>query len=63
MDPTTDVGSLFQGLVVYGPMGICLVYFMVKDWTKSSKMNDQMANIADALTKVATIIETCNRRP
>ena len=64
MDPTTgiDVTGTITGLTVYGPMGICLVYFMVKDWIKSSQTNAQMLQIAAALEKVAANMEMCNRR-
>lgn len=62
MDPAVDVSNLFQSLVVYGPMGICLVYFMVKDWIRGQAQSEQNEKIADALTKVAIIVETCNRR-
>jgi len=61
MDPTTEVTGLFDGLVVYGPMGICLVYFMVKDWIKNSKQNELMASVAVALEKVASAMNMCNK--
>ena len=62
MDPAVDVTNLFQSLVVYGPMGICLVYFMVKDWMRGQAQIDVMEKVADSLSKVAVIMDTCNRR-
>lgn len=46
--------SLFDGLVVYGPIGICCVYFMFKDWVKS-KETDKVIEANTSAMKEFTV--------
>jgi hypothetical protein len=59
MDPT-QVPDI-AGLMSYGAMGICLAYFMVKDWVKSTAINKALQDNAIAFNQFASAIDMCNR--
>ncbi|MBR0596589.1 hypothetical protein [Sinanaerobacter chloroacetimidivorans] len=40
MDDVTQVATGLNQLLTYGPMGILLAYFMVKDWFRGKKSDD-----------------------
>ena len=60
MDPT-QVPDI-AGLMSYGAMGVCLAYFIVKDWVKSTATNKALQDCAVALTQFAATIDMCNRK-
>ncbi len=57
----SQVPDMTNYLIGQGAMGVCLAYFMVKDWIKSSKQNELLSSVAVALEKVAVAMNMCNK--
>jgi hypothetical protein len=68
MDVTTQAASGVNILFAWGPMGVCLVYFMVKDWVRGKKTDDINEKCVEAISDSTSAIESmtnaallCNR--
>ncbi len=68
MDDVTQVASGISNLLTYGPMGICLAYFMVKDWVRGKKTDDINEKCVNAIAASTSAVESmtnaallCNR--
>lgn len=68
MDDATQVATGISDLFTYGPMGICLAYFMVKDWIRGKKTDDINEKCVGAISDSTSAIESmtnaallCNR--
>lgn len=68
MDVTTQAASGISDLFTYGPMGICLAYFMAKDWIRGKKTDDTNEKSIKAISDSTSAIESmtnaallCNR--
>lgn len=61
MDATLQLPDIATMLASYGAMGICLVYFIVKDWKFTQTTNDIQEKIVVSLEKVAASMDMCNR--
>lgn len=46
----------------YGAMGCALIFFMVKDWKQSDKLNQAIDKSTAAIAQFTSAVEMCNRR-
>lgn len=52
----------FQMLTSYGALGICCVYFMVKDWVRAKKTDDVINKNTEALNAWTIALNAFIRR-
>jgi len=50
-------GFDFSGLASYGAMGVCLIYFIVKDFTVSKNQNETNGQVRDAIHSLKEVVK------
>jgi hypothetical protein len=53
--------SSVQMLTSYGALGVCTIYFMVKDWVKAKETDKVIADFRDVLAEFTAAAMLCNR--
>lgn len=48
----------FQMLTSYGALGVCCVYFMVKDWVRGKKTDEVIEKNTEAISEFTVALNT-----
>lgn len=49
--------ALFDGIMTYGAMGVCLAYFIYKDLTANKEMRETIKENTAAFSKFTSVLE------